>query len=294
MKYKYNEQWVNLSIKALDSMEVGCIIQFMGSTIPNGWLECNGASISQSTYPELYNLIGGTLPDFRGRVLVGQDTTQTEFDTLGETGGSKYLQEHNHSVEGGDFVTANTSSISAYGSVTASGYLMSFKNKTENAGTGDSGNLQPYAVVKHIIKAVNTTPTMASIVDGHSTSTQDGYSANYVNNNFQLKGTILYQNNSGATGNITLNDAIENYKYYEIIPYGSEYQATKNRVGTNSIISRFAYDGTYIYSATETISLSGTSLTKSGIAGWYGTTSNPYQNQSTSDWYSIYQVIGYK
>ena len=288
MKYKYNGQWVNLSIKALDSMEVGCIIQFMGSTIPNGWLECNGASISQSSYPELYNLIGGTLPDFRGRVLVGQDTTQTEFDTLGETGGSKYLQEHTHSIPDID---------ASSGFQAGSNYnLLGTKQSggVSNVQTGNSGNLQPYAVVKHIIKAVNTTPTMASIVDGHSTSTQDGYSANYVNNNFQLKGTILYQNNSGATGNITLNDAIENYKYYEIIPYGNEYQATKNRVGTNSIISKFAFDGTYIYSATETISLSGTSLTKSGIAGWYGTTSNPYQNQSTSDWYSIYQVIGYK
>ena len=32
-----------------------------------------------------------------------------------------------------------------------------------------------------IKKTSETTPTMASIVDGYSTSTQDGYSCNYVN-----------------------------------------------------------------------------------------------------------------
>lgn len=31
-----------------------------------------------------------------GRVLVGVDTTQTEFDTLGETGGQKTVQAHTH------------------------------------------------------------------------------------------------------------------------------------------------------------------------------------------------------
>lgn len=177
MKYKYNGQWVDLSIKALDSIEIGCIIQYMGNTIPNGWLECNGASISQSTYPELYNLIGGTLPDFRGRVLVGQDTSQTEFDTLGETGGSKELQEHSHQLPGDS--GSGSSYVLTYSSNKQKTYNTGVY--TQTAGTGNSGNLQPYAVVKHIIKAVNTTPTMASIVDGYSTSTQDGYSCNYVN-----------------------------------------------------------------------------------------------------------------
>ena len=32
-----------------------------------------------------------------------------------------------------------------------------------------------------IKKTSETTPTMASIVDGYSTSTQDGYSCNYIN-----------------------------------------------------------------------------------------------------------------
>ena len=288
-----------------ETLKIGTILPYSGTTAPDNYMICDGSAISRTTYAELFAVIGTTfgagngsttfnIPNLKGRVPVGLDSSQTEFDTLGEKGGSKYLQQHNHAYDikinsgSGDvgqyLIVANNTGTPYAGAIGA----------ISNAGTGDSGNLQPYQVVNYIIKVSMTTPTSAQIVDGFSESSTDGYCCDYVNNNFQLKGTILYQNNSGATGNITLNDAIENYTYYEIIPYGSEYQATKNRVGTNSIISRFAFDGTYIYSATETISLSGTALTKSGIASWYGPTSNPYQTQSTNDWYSIYQVIGYK
>lgn len=40
---------------------------------------------------------GGTwVEDTAGRVLVAQDTSDTAFDTIGEVGGSKYIQAHNH------------------------------------------------------------------------------------------------------------------------------------------------------------------------------------------------------
>ena len=36
------------------------------------WLECNGQSISQTAYPELFALTGGKVPDYRGLFLRGQ------------------------------------------------------------------------------------------------------------------------------------------------------------------------------------------------------------------------------
>lgn len=81
-----------------------------------------------------------------GRVPVGIDANDTDFDTIGETGGSKELQEHNHTISGGDFATASNDLIAAYGSGTVSGYKMYSQNATNNAGTGNSGNLQPYQV----------------------------------------------------------------------------------------------------------------------------------------------------
>jgi microcystin-dependent protein len=87
--------WVNAP-----SMPSGSITQFAGSTAPTGWLSCDGANISRTTYAALFAIIGTTygagdgsttfgLPNMKGRIPVGFDSAQTEFDALGETGGAK-------------------------------------------------------------------------------------------------------------------------------------------------------------------------------------------------------------
>jgi microcystin-dependent protein len=58
-------------VVAVNPLPVGAIITFGGSDVPNGWLLCNGQTISQSTYPNLYAVIGGTVPDLRSRFIVG-------------------------------------------------------------------------------------------------------------------------------------------------------------------------------------------------------------------------------
>jgi microcystin-dependent protein len=69
---------------------VGTVVAYYGTVSPTGWLLCNGATFSATTYPLLAALLGGTtLPNLKGRVLVGIDAAQTEFDVLGETGGAK-------------------------------------------------------------------------------------------------------------------------------------------------------------------------------------------------------------
>jgi microcystin-dependent protein len=76
----------------------GVISQYAGSTAPTGYLLCDGASVSTTTYADLFAVIaytyGGSganfnLPNLKGNIPVGRDATQTEFDTLGETGGAK-------------------------------------------------------------------------------------------------------------------------------------------------------------------------------------------------------------
>jgi microcystin-dependent protein len=52
----------------------GAIIAFYRSTTPAGWLECNGATITNSgDTTALYALIGATLPDLRGEFVRGWD-----------------------------------------------------------------------------------------------------------------------------------------------------------------------------------------------------------------------------
>lgn len=47
MKYKYNNQWVDINIKALDSMPVGTQVEFTGDDIPTGWEEVNDYSTTE-------------------------------------------------------------------------------------------------------------------------------------------------------------------------------------------------------------------------------------------------------
>jgi len=58
----------------LNSMPVGGVIAYAGFPAPDGYLECNGASFSSSTYPKLYQAVGGTkIPDLRGQFVRGWD-----------------------------------------------------------------------------------------------------------------------------------------------------------------------------------------------------------------------------
>lgn len=62
---------------------VGCVMDFAGSSAPNGWLICGGQSLNRTTYAALFAVIGTTygsadgssfnLPDLRGRVTAGRD-----------------------------------------------------------------------------------------------------------------------------------------------------------------------------------------------------------------------------
>lgn len=62
----------------------GSVAMFASSTVPSGWLECNGAAVSRTTYATLFAAIGTTwgsgdgsttftLPDLRGEFVRGWD-----------------------------------------------------------------------------------------------------------------------------------------------------------------------------------------------------------------------------
>ena len=82
-------------------LPVGIIQAYAGSTAPSAnWLFCQGQAVSRSTYAGLFGVVGTTygvgdgsttfnLPNLQGRIPVGRDTGQVEFDTLGEVGGAK-------------------------------------------------------------------------------------------------------------------------------------------------------------------------------------------------------------
>ena len=182
---------------------IGEIKQFAGATTPTGWLECDGSEVAIADYSDLYDVIGdlwGTpsdndhfvLPNFKGKVPVGYDSNDANFDTVGETGGEPTVtlteneipahthgsvSGHQHRPNGGStygFMTGVAADISrtrfksgsdgnyAFQGAQAKLGVMSSNLLTGSAGghTHDSfgnglahNNLQPYAVVKYIICA---------------------------------------------------------------------------------------------------------------------------------------------
>lgn len=79
----FNPTTVKVTAKPISSIPVGTIISWPVAQNPAdwqnpdgsyNWLECNGQNFSQAAYPELFAVLGGQVPDLRGRVTWGDAT----------------------------------------------------------------------------------------------------------------------------------------------------------------------------------------------------------------------------
>lgn len=93
----------------------------------------------------------------KGRTLVGVDTSDTDFNTVKKTGGSKFLQKHYHDIRYNkpDYLGVTISNTGeGLGVLNISSWnwtknIKGLKDSGSNLytnyeGSGDSGNLQPY------------------------------------------------------------------------------------------------------------------------------------------------------
>ena len=120
----------SLDYKMRINNPVGEITLWGTSTAPTGWLICDGVPANRSTYSALHTLMqaagypygagdGSTtfgIPNLKGKVPVGRDSSDVAFDTIGETGGSKTsaLTSNNlptHSHTGTASVTINDNTV---------------------------------------------------------------------------------------------------------------------------------------------------------------------------------------
>lgn len=94
----------------------GIISAYIANTAPTGYLLCDGTAVSRSTYATLFAIIGTTygvgdgsttfnVPNLKGKVAVGRNSSETEFDNLAESGGAKThtlttaeMPNHNHTI----------------------------------------------------------------------------------------------------------------------------------------------------------------------------------------------------
>lgn len=192
-----------------DTFPIGAISPYAGSIAPTNWLLCDGSAISRVTYADLFSVIGTTygagdgsttfnLPNLNGRVPVGQDTNDNDFDTLGETGGEKThaltvdeMPRHSFRIPhvagyddttweegGGGYTHTRTSSDKegAYNSASNDGW------HNMSIGNDQAHNiLQPYITLNYIIKAFQSSGTVANVTTTTTSSDTDTYSCNYIN-----------------------------------------------------------------------------------------------------------------
>ena len=157
----------------------GQVISFAGSTLPTGWLPCDGSAVSRTDYAELFAAIGTTwgpgdgsltfnVPDLQGRTVVGTGigtglTARTLADTGGEEAHALVLAEngpHGHTITDTGHVHAVTDPGHDHPGVTADSFVMDGAG-TEYVNTaGDKG----------VVATDTATNTTGLTVDSATTS----------------------------------------------------------------------------------------------------------------------------
>ena len=154
---------VKQAINALtNTIPIGTILAFAGNTIPDGFLDCNGAGLSAETYSALYGVIGTTyggdgttfnLPNLTDKFLQGSTTTGTTkaAGLPNITGSIRQIVSWSSSPQG-----AISWSYSGACSVSGGDHsygVLSFDASKSNDIYGNSTTVQPPAVtVRYIIK----------------------------------------------------------------------------------------------------------------------------------------------
>jgi len=157
-------------------MPTASLMPYAGTAAPTGYLLCDGAAVSRTTYSDLFGIVGTTygvgdgsttfnIPDLRGRVIAGQDdmggtsanrlTNQTgglNGDTLGATGGAE-----THTLTVAE-IPAHTHTYNAHTGLGASGSGGNAQLGSQSSATGSTGgggahnNVQPTIILNYIIK----------------------------------------------------------------------------------------------------------------------------------------------
>ena len=234
--------------KTIQTGIVGQVTAISTSTIPKGWLQCDGSSLVIAEYPDLYQSIGKTyggddttfkLPNLTERTIIGigdvNEGATTRTISIAEAGGEKevtltldQLPEHDHSVavpasdEDSDsdspeesIFGASTNSTNIYSSSESNFEMPVFESG--KAGSGEPHtNMQPYLALNYIIC--------------YEAQVVESFGENITANNIEVTGDITQNGNPIVTlnnGKITEKDLPE-HPNTALTVYGADNKIRKD------------------------------------------------------------------
>lgn len=210
-----------------DTVPVGTLNPFLGSTAPYGYLLCQGQKVSKTTYKELYEICGDTfgqstdtefyLPDLRGQTIAGYKEGDSTFGTLGGLiGNLTHLHSTgNHTLtidempihRHGRYITTKEPEGSMgewnpnYQYLGTNNWYTAEQNTVGDAGgsqphthgdTSSTSSVQPTIVLNWIVKAFQLMPNQSYVSTIKQDSDTNTYSCNYINDNIDTSYIDVY------------------------------------------------------------------------------------------------------
>jgi microcystin-dependent protein len=178
---RYDFDGANLT--GIQGVNTGLIIPWSDSSIPSGFLECDGSAVSRTTYATLFAVVGTNygvgdgsttfnLPDLQDRVCQHKSPTKTQFSTggantvaaTGNVSGSAgnttlttpTIASHSHPMSTGSMLTVTMGGSAGRGGSgtgsTGGGGAHGHPLASANFTGGSDSVLQPYLTLIYIIK----------------------------------------------------------------------------------------------------------------------------------------------
>ena len=172
-----------------DTIPVGTLMPYVGTTAPLGWLLCQGQTVSQAGYPALFALCGTTfgtagaglfrLPDLRGRSVFGFTSTDSNFNALGKTGGTTSVTLETANLPSHTHSTPNHNHSASVSGLTASS--AGDHGHTSSTSVSSGGNHNHSLVIAGVMDTVYPGGTQMIQADfGSSATTGDGGSHSHT------------------------------------------------------------------------------------------------------------------
>jgi microcystin-dependent protein len=226
---------------------VGTIMPFVGNTSPTGWLLCDGAEYDQAAYPKLSALCGTKfsltangdaaasagkfrVPNLKGRIVAGLDTSQTEFDTIGKKSGAKTvtltvsnMPAHDHTATvssltaSGEAAHTHGAGTFAVGGTGGHSHGVSIGTRvvsvtTDNSPPFERGTGSNLSRVNSVTATTNSaagsTTSLFGETDGGHSHTFTGTSASGSSHTHTITGNITIENRGSGTAVNVLNPYI--------------------------------------------------------------------------------------